>query len=44
LQPVHLKRIESPYAIVLTGTPLENWLEELLSIVQYVDRHRLGAT
>jgi len=39
-----LKRIESPYAIVLTGTPLENRLEELLSIVQYVDRHRLGAT
>ncbi|MGC2030474.1 MAG: DEAD/DEAH box helicase, partial [Steroidobacteraceae bacterium] len=39
-----LKRIESPYAIVLTGTPLENRLEELLSIVQYVDLHRLGAT
>lgn len=39
-----LKRIESPYAIVLTGTPLENRLEELVSIVQYVDRHRLGAT
>jgi len=39
-----LKRIESPYAIVLTGTPLENRLEELLSIVQFVDRHRLGAT
>jgi len=39
-----LKRIESPYAIVLTGTPLENRLEELLSIVQYVDRYRLGAT
>ena len=39
-----LKRIESPYAIVLTGTPLENRLEELVSIIQYVDRHRLGAT
>jgi superfamily II DNA or RNA helicase len=39
-----LKRIDSPYAIVLTGTPLENRLEELLSIVQYVDRHRLGPT
>jgi superfamily II DNA or RNA helicase len=39
-----LKRIESPYAIVLTGTPLENRLEELVSIVQFVDRHRLGAT
>ena len=39
-----LKRIESPYAIVLTGTPLENRLEELLSIIQFVDRHRLGPT
>jgi len=39
-----LKRIASPYAIVLTGTPLENRLEELLSIVQFVDRHRLGPT
>ncbi len=32
----------SPYAIVLTGTPLENRLEELISIVQFVDQHRLG--
>ncbi len=39
-----LKRIESPYAIVLTGTPLENRLEELISIVQFADRHRLGPT
>ncbi len=39
-----LKRIDSPYAIVLTGTPLENRLEELISIVQFVDRHRLGPT
>jgi SNF2 family DNA or RNA helicase len=39
-----LKRIESPYAFVLTGTPLENRLEELISIVQFVDRHRLGPT
>jgi superfamily II DNA or RNA helicase len=38
-----LKRIESPFAIVLTGTPLENRLEELVSIVQFVDRYRLGA-
>lgn len=37
-----LKRIESPYALVLTGTPLENRLEELVSIVQYVDGQRLG--
>lgn len=39
-----LKRIESPYAFVLTGTPLENRLEELISIVQFVDQHRLGPT
>lgn len=37
-----VKKIESPYAIVLTGTPLENRLEELVSIIQFVDRHRLG--
>src|SRR5256885_8122661 len=39
-----LKRIDSAYAIVLTGTPLENKLEELISIVQFVDQHRLGPT
>lgn len=39
-----LKKIESSYAIVLTGTPLENRLEELISIVQFVDRYRLGPT
>jgi len=39
-----VKRIASPYAIVLTGTPLENRLEELVSIVEFVDKHRLGPT
>ena len=39
-----LKRVDSAYAIVLTGTPLENKLEELVSIVQFVDQHRLGPT
>jgi superfamily II DNA or RNA helicase len=39
-----LKRIATPYAVVLTGTPLENRLEELVSIVQFVDQHRLGPT
>jgi SNF2 family DNA or RNA helicase len=39
-----LKRIDSQYALVLTGTPLENKLEELISIVQFVDQHRLGPT
>ncbi len=27
---------------MLTGTPLENKLEELISIVQFIDQHRLG--
>lgn len=39
-----LKKIDSAYAIVLSGTPLENKLEELISIVQFVDQHRLGPT
>jgi superfamily II DNA or RNA helicase len=39
-----VKKIASPYALVLTGTPLENRLEELISIVQFVDRFRLGPT
>ncbi|MBM3318649.1 MAG: DEAD/DEAH box helicase, partial [Candidatus Eisenbacteria bacterium] len=37
-----VKRIASDHAFVLTGTPLENRLEELLSIVEFVDRYRLG--
>jgi superfamily II DNA or RNA helicase len=39
-----VKKLASPYALVLTGTPLENRLEELVSIVQFVDQHRLGPT
>lgn len=37
-----VKRIESDYLTVLTGTPLENKLEELYSIVQYIDPYCLG--
>lgn len=37
-----VKRIESDYLTVLTGTPLENKLEELYSIVQYIDPFCLG--
>jgi len=37
-----VKQLESPYTMVLTGTPLENRLEELHSIVEFVDRFRLG--
>ena len=37
-----VKQLVSQSAIVLTGTPLENRLEELHSIVEFVDRFRLG--
>jgi superfamily II DNA or RNA helicase len=37
-----VKALQSQFAIVLTGTPLENRLEELHSIVEFVDRYRLG--
>jgi SNF2 family DNA or RNA helicase len=37
-----VKKLRSRYAIVLTGTPIENKLEELYSIVQFVDDRRLG--
>jgi SNF2 family DNA or RNA helicase len=37
-----VKKLRSRYAVVLTGTPLENKLEELYSIVQFVDDRRLG--
>lgn len=37
-----VKQLRSRYAIVLTGTPLENKIEELYSIVQFVDDRRLG--
>jgi SNF2 family DNA or RNA helicase len=36
------KKLRSRYALVLTGTPLENKLEELYSIVQFIDDRRLG--
>lgn len=37
-----VKKIDTPYAFVLTGTPLENKLEELYSIIQFIDPFRLG--
>jgi SNF2 family DNA or RNA helicase len=37
-----VKKLRSRFAIVLTGTPLENKIEELYSIVQFVDDRRLG--
>ncbi len=37
-----VKKLHSEYALVLTGTPLENKLEELYSIVQFIDQYRLN--
>ena len=37
-----VKRIPSRYAFVLSGTPLENRLEDLYSLMQVVDPHVLG--
>ncbi len=36
-----IKRLRSTYAIVLTGTPIENKLDELYSIMQFIDQYRL---
>jgi len=37
-----IKRLRSTYAFVLTGTPLENRLDELYSIFQFIDPTILG--
>ena len=37
-----IKQLKSKYVFVLTGTPLENKLEELFSVVEFVDGRRLG--
>ncbi len=37
-----VKQLESTFAIVLTGTPIENRIEELHSIMEFIDRHHLG--
>jgi SNF2 family DNA or RNA helicase len=36
------KQLKSRYAFVLTGTPIENKLEELFSVVEFIDGRRLG--
>ncbi|MDR0939470.1 MAG: DEAD/DEAH box helicase [Mediterranea sp.] len=36
------RHIEAEYSVVLSGTPLENKLEELYSIMQFVDQYCLG--
>jgi superfamily II DNA or RNA helicase len=37
-----VKKLASRYAFVLTGTPLENRIDEVYSIVQYLDPRLLG--
>lgn len=37
-----VRKLKSEYRIILTGTPLENKLEDLFSIVQLVDQNVLG--
>ncbi|MDR2705160.1 MAG: DEAD/DEAH box helicase, partial [Planctomycetaceae bacterium] len=36
-----IKALSSPYALVLSGTPMENRIDELYSVVQFVDDRRL---
>lgn len=37
-----VKGLRSRFALVLTGTPLENRLDDLYSVVQFIDDRRLG--
>ena len=37
-----VKKIRTEYAIVTTGTPLENRINELQSIVEFLDMYKLG--
>ncbi len=37
-----VKSLKSRFALVLSGTPLENRLDELYSVVQFIDDRRLG--
>ncbi len=38
----YVKQLESTFAMVLTGTPIENRIEDLHSIVEFIDRRHLG--
>lgn len=38
-----IKKLKSKYALVLTGTPLENKIQELYSLVQFINPLQLGS-
>jgi len=38
-----IRSINSPFRLVLSGTPLENNLGELFTVARFVDEHRLGS-
>jgi SNF2 family DNA or RNA helicase len=37
-----VKALQSPFALVLSGTPLENRLDELYSVVEFINERQLG--
>ncbi len=39
---INLKKLDSDYTVVLSGTPLENKIEELYSVMEFVDPYCLG--
>lgn len=39
---IAIKQLKSRYAFVLTGTPLENRIDDIYSIVQFLDPHLFG--
>ena len=39
---ISVKRLKSPYAFVLTGTPVENRIDEIYSITQFLDPYLFG--
>ncbi len=38
-----IKKLQSRYAFVLTGTPIENRIDDLYSIINFIDPARLGS-
>jgi superfamily II DNA or RNA helicase len=37
-----IKALKSPFALVLSGTPLQNRVDDLFSVVEFIDDRRLG--